>query len=188
MKKNKFIAIVITLSAAFTTSFGQDSRTDNHTVTVAIPNIAILDLEAGTKNFTSTFSMPGAAAEAGEKINVPAANNDLWLNYTSILPSTGVASRRVDVKADVLVPGVNIKLVAGAITTGAGTRGTPTAGITLSTTDQPLVTGIGSGYTNTGVNNGHQLTYTYEALDGNFSAIRANNHTVTVTYTLVDVI
>jgi hypothetical protein len=188
MKKNKFIAMAVTLSAIFTTAFGQDdTRTDNHTITVVIPNIAILDLEANNKDFTSTFAMPGAGSgEAGDKIGVPVNNTDLWLNYTSILPATGAASRRVDVKASALVPGVDIRVLAATATTGAGTLGTPTASFILTTADQPIVNTIGSAYTVSGISQGHQLTYSFEALEANFGNIRAASTPVLVTYTLVD--
>jgi hypothetical protein len=168
MNKNKFIAIAIALSAVFTNSFGQnDTRTDNHTITVVIPNIAILDLEATARDFTSTFAMPGTGTgEAGDKIAVPVNNTDLWLNYTSILPATGAASRRVDVKASALVPGVDIRVLAATATTGAGTFGTPTASLILTTADQPIVNTIGSAYTVSGKSG--TSAYTLRALEANF--------------------
>ncbi|MDP1813823.1 MAG: hypothetical protein Q8K92_05180 [Leadbetterella sp.] len=183
MKRILAIAVITFLS--FKVS-AQDTGTDNHQISVVIPNIALLDLESSaSKNFTSTFVQP-TPLEAGQKINVPANNTDTWLNYSSILPATVVLSRRVDVKLDTPVPGVGISVVAGAATTGFGTKGTPTSAVTLTATNQPLINTIGSAYTASGASNGHNLTYSFTAADANYGNLRAATTVVTVTYTLVD--
>ncbi|SEI71641.1 hypothetical protein SAMN04487995_1846 [Dyadobacter koreensis] len=164
--------------------FAQDTRTDNHQIIVEVPTVALLDLEtSGTKNITASFIQP-TLLEAGQKIAAPALNNTLWLNYSSI--QEGTTTKRVDVKVNEVVSGVDINLVAGASATGAGTKGTPTAGFILTAADQTLVGGIGSAYTLTGSGNGHQLTYTFAAEDANYAALRSGSTTVTVTYTLAD--
>ncbi len=181
MKQIKIIAIVVSLMFLGSKASAQDTPTDNHTITVVVPNVALLDLEATTRNFTSTFVQP---TEAGTKLTVPVANADLWLNYSSIIGGL-ITSRRVQVKINALVPGVDIALTAAAASTGAGTRGTGST-VTLTAIDQNLVTGIGSAYTGTGISSGHNLSYAYTALDANYGAIRAASPVVTVTYTLVD--
>jgi hypothetical protein len=166
----------------------QDTQTDNHQITVVIPNVALLDLETSvSKNFSAAFTQ-ATPFEAGDKITIPVANSDLWLNYSSILAATGLGSisRRVDVKASALVPGVTISVVAAASTTGFGTKGTPTAAVTLTTADQPIINTIGSAYTVSGPSNGHKLTYSFAALDANYAALKAGSTVVTVTYTLAD--
>ena len=181
----RILALALIAFLGFKSS-AQDGVTDNHQITVVIPNIALLDLESTvTKNFTSTFVQP-TPLEAGEKITAPANNTDTWLNYSSILPATVVLSRRVDVKLNALLPGVDISVVAGASATGFGTKGTPASTVTLSTTNQPLINSIGSAYTVTGASNGHNLTYSFAAADANYENLRAASTAVTVTYTLVD--
>ena len=181
----RILALALIAFLGFKSS-AQDGVTDNHQITVVIPNIALLDLESTvTKNFTSTFVQP-TPLEAGEKITAPANNTDTWLNYSSILPATVVLSRRVDVKLNALLPGVDISVVAGASATGFGTKGTPASTITLSTTNQPLINSIGSAYTVTGASNGHNLTYSFAVADANYANLRAASTAVTVTYTLVD--
>lgn len=183
MKRILAIAVITFLS--FKVS-AQDTQTDNHQITVVIPNIALLDLEAtGSKDFTSTFVQP-TPLEAGQKINAPSNNTSTWLNYSSILPTTVVLSRRVDVKLNAPVPGVDISVVAGTSASGFGTKGTPTSAVTLTATNQPLINAIGSAYTVSGVNNGHNLTYSFAAADANYGLLRAASTAVTVTYTLVD--
>ena len=189
MKPLKFTLLGLLFATIFVfDANAQDTQTDNHQITVVIPNIALLDLEASvSKNFSAAFSQ-ATPVEAGDKLTIPAANTDLWLNYSSILPTTGPGStsRRVDVKASALVPGVTISVVAAASTSGFGTKGTPASAVTLTTTDQPIINTIGSAYTVTGPNNGHRLTYSFAALDANYAALRAGSTVVTVTYTLAD--
>ena len=186
--KQLFTLSLLFVTASVLEAVAQDTQTDNHQITVIIPSVALLDLETSvSKNFSANFTQ-AAPAEAGDKLTIPVANADLWLNYSSVLAATGLGSisRRVDVKASALVPGVTISAVAGAITTGFGSKGTPTSAVTLTTTDQPIINTIGSAYTVTGPSNGHKLTYSFDALDANYAALKAGSTTVTVTYTLAD--
>lgn len=169
------------------TIMAQDTQTDNHVITINVPNVALLDLETsieGGKNFEANF-IQGTPLEAGEKITDPEDNSDTWLNYSSILPS-GTESRRVDVKASVLVPGVDIKVTAGKSATGKGTLGTPAGEVTLKTDGQEIVSKIGSAYTTSGPSNGHKLTYVFEANDDEYGKLVEQKTAVTVTYTLAD--
>src|SRR5690606_24399510 len=117
----KLLAVLGMLSVAYT-SYGQvDALTDNHTITITIPSVAILDLEpSDSKNITATFIAP---AEAGNPLAAPANNGTLWLNYSTIL-SGSVTSRTVtahisngyDVNS-----GLEVALQAGAAAgTGVG--------------------------------------------------------------------
>ncbi len=167
----------------------QDGASATHSLNITVPAIARLDLEAASSTtLAATFV---DTQEAGDDITNPSNNTSLWLNYTSILPTTGVTSRTVKVKLSTAVSGVDVKISAGAATAGGkGTKGTPAGSpITLTTTDQDLITGIGSAYTVSGVSNGHNLTYSFEASDTNFGLLRGSStaQTATVTYTLADI-
>lgn len=166
----------------------QDTKTDNHTVAITIPEVALLDIEATTKNFSASFASP---TEAGSPITPPSNNTDLWLNYSSIVTPSGGAdpSRKVSVKASAVIPGVNVNVTAATATaTGAGTMGTPVgSAVTLTTADQDLITGIGSCWTDTGVSKGHQLTYAIGLTSaGTYGSLVSGTTTLTVTYTLSD--
>ena len=112
-------------------AFAQDALTDNHTVTVGVPEVAILDIE-------------------------PSASN--------------------------------LKLTAGAPANGVGDVGTAGSQITLSTTAQTILTGIGSCYTTDGVNNGSNLTYevALPVSTTDYNSIFISSTAVTVTYTITD--
>ena len=113
------------------------------------------------------------------------------MNYSSIQSAADV-TRTVSVKIDALFPGVDIKVAAATDAgNGDGTIGSAGAGtLTLTTSDQTLITGIGSCYTVTGASNGHNLTYTMAgattgaASYADFTSV--SQSVVTVTYTLSD--
>lgn len=182
------MAVLGMLSVAYT-SYGQDALTDNHTITITIPSVAILDIEpSGSKDITVAFAVP---TEAGDSLLAPSDNNTLWLNYSTILNGT-VTSRKVTAHIStgyVANSGLAVGLEAGAATgTGVGTLGVPVAGpVTLTGTAQDIVTGIGSAYTQTGASQGHQLTYSFKTVPGSYSQLTAGNTILTVTYTMTDV-
>ena len=161
----------------------QDTNTDSHTITITVPAVSLLDLEtADSKNFSAAFVAP---TEAGNPITAPANNATLWLNYSAI--QTGTTTKKVAVKASAVLAGLDISLVAAAPAGGAGTLGTPASSITLTAVDQTLISGIGSGYTDTGTSKGCLLTYHFAANTTNYGLIRSGTAAaITVTYTLSD--
>lgn len=185
MKRNLGLAVFALGTILSVSAIAQDTETDNHVITVKVPNVALLDLEsASRKNFNAKFKQD-RPLEAGEKITNAEDNSNIWLNYSSILPD-GTASRHVDVKISEVVPGVTIKVKAGNSSTGKGKKGSSAGRVTLSATDQPVINGIGSAYTETGDNKGHQLTYSFNAPDNTYKNLVAKDYAVTVTYTLTD--
>ncbi|UBM57474.1 hypothetical protein LAG90_11655 [Marinilongibacter aquaticus] len=184
MKSTKLITILLAvfIATACLESYGQDTNTDNHTITVTIPSVALLDLEtSGTRNFTAAFTAP---TEAGDNLTAPSDNTDLWLNYTSVI--TGTATKKVTATLSELVDGVDIKLAVASSSTGSGDKGTPIgSATTLSTSATDVITAIGSAYTVSGASSGHQLTYSFVAEDANFADLASGSTTVTVTYTMI---
>lgn len=191
MKKPNFSFLlpvaVLVLSARLS---AQDTNTDNHTITISVPEVALVDIEpAATKNITLGFTAP---TEAGNPVVANAANNTLWLNYSSI-KSVADPTRNVSVRLNALVPGIDIRVTAAAATgAGGGTLGVPAAQLVLSAADQTLISGIGSAYTGNGANNGHNLTYSLAPGSGPggvavYADLQATATTVaTVTYTISD--
>lgn len=188
----KTISTLLVLSGiAATSTFAQatDDKDDFHTITVTIPEVAILDLETSSASSAITLAAV-APTEAGNAIDfTDASNSDLWLNYSSIIGSSTEPSRNVTAALGTAVPaGVEIKVTASAATaTGAGVKGTTAGEVVLSTTAQNVITGVGSCYTGTGVNNGHQLTYVMSLKTGEYGQLDFDNSgDITVTYTLSD--
>ncbi|MCS3871704.1 hypothetical protein J3D55_004620 [Chryseobacterium ginsenosidimutans] len=191
MKKTKFTLALSLIALAVSANISaQDTNTDNHTITISVPEVALVDIEpAATKNITLGFTAP---TEAGNPIVANASNNTLWLNYSSI-KSVADPTRNVSVKLNAILPGIDIHVTAAAATgSGGGTLGTPAAQLTLSAADQTIISGIGSAYTGNGANNGHNLTYALAPGSGPggvavYADLQATATTVaTVTYTISD--
>lgn len=180
-----FVVSLLLCNVAYAQS---DTNEDSHTITITIPEVALLDIEPNaSKNISVTFTH---SDEAGDPLAAPANNTSLWLNYSSILKAGGATARAVTVSiTSGTAPGVSIKVVAGTATGGQGTLGTPTAQVTLTGSAQSIITGVGSAYTGDGASQGHQLTYAFEAADANYANLRSNAGSpdvVTVAYTLAD--
>jgi len=187
MKKLYTALFVSSLALSATVNAQTDDKDDNHTIGIEIPELALVDIEpSGSKNITMDFTLP---TEAGLPIVTPTNNTALWLNYSSI-KSVSDPTRTISVKLDALVAGVDIKVTAAAaVAAGGGTKGSPSAQLTLTATDQTIISGIGSAYTGTGAFSGHNLTY--ELAFGttgvaNYSDLTASTNTATVTYTISD--
>ena len=166
-----------------------DDKDDSHTLTVDIPEVAILDIEGGT----AITLEPDAPTEAGDPIDFTSdTDNSLWLNYSSIIGSTTEPTRKVTVAVTGTLPtGANLKVVAGAadINDGGGNLGTPAAEVTLAavSTEYDFINNVRSCYTGDGANKGHQLTYSMTEDNANYGALDFDeDYTVTVTYTLSD--
>jgi hypothetical protein len=186
--KNAVFAFVM-MAGTYCSVNAQDSKTDNHTVNVTVPEVALLDLEqTSARNFTMTFVAP---TEAGLKLSNPLTDTRMWLNYTSIVTASGPdMSRMVKVKTSVNPPPGITFSVEATPTAAVGKVGTTGTGaqVTLDINDSDLVTGIGSCYTGDGNAKGHQLTYraTAPASGPNFAQLIAGTTAMIVTYTLTD--
>ena len=190
MKKVLIVVLVLMYTSAMNVLLAQDNNTDDHTITFTIPNVALLDIEGGTTiDLGPEMPTPLEAGEAPDWTVAATEDNSLWLNYTSIKPS-GVTSRKVSVKITGTLPDNTTLKVESAAPTGIGGLGTAAAQLTLSTSDQDIITGITSCYTLNGDDHGANLTYK-ASLTGtaNFGDLDAQSlgSSVTVTYTLVDV-
>jgi hypothetical protein len=189
MMKRKLLAFAILGIASAYTAHAQDDKDDNHTVQISIPEVALLDLE-GSAGTAVTLSVQ-APTEAGLAVDFSnAKDSSVWVNYTSIVGSTTEPSRKVTVKiTNGAVPGGMLLKVAAAADAGNGdgTLGSSAGQVSLSSTDQDFITGIGSCYTGDGANNGHNLYYSLE-LDpnaGSYANIDFDEATtLTILYTI----
>ena len=175
---------------SFTNLNAQDDKDDTHTLTVDIPEVAILDIEGGT----AITLEPTAPDEAGDPIDFTAdTDNSLWLNYSSIIGSTTEPTRKVTVSVTGTLPtGSNLRVLAAAadVNDGGGNLGTPVGSeVTLAATgtEYDIITNVRSCYTGDGDDKGHQLTYSLTEDNGNYGALDFDtDYTVTVQYTLSD--
>ena len=167
----------------------QDDGNDAHNVTINVPEVAILDIEPAAS--TAITLAPEKPTEAGLALDFTNATNDeLWLNYSSIIGSTTESSRNISVviQSGTVPGGMVLKVTADVDAgNGDGTVGTSAGEITLSGSAQNIITGIGSCYTGHPENNGHQLTYVLELDAGNYSALDFDDSNVlSIVYTISD--
>ena len=185
--KKLSLAIIAILGMSFGALAQADTKTDNHTITITIPEVALLDIElaGASKNISTTFTAP---TEAGLPITGPTTGlNTLWLNYSSIVESAGAdMSRTVTVSATSLVPGTVLNVSAGTPVVAGGSGGTPVAITSITATGQTIISGIGSVYTGDGVGAGSNITYSLTAPAGTYGSLMAGSTPVIVTYTLSD--
>lgn len=148
---------------------------------ITLPVVTLMDIEP-SGNITLNFTAP---TEAGNPLANPTANTTKWINYTSAIAPAG-ANRRITAAVNSVIPGVNIRLQAGAASgAGGGTLGTSSGQVTLTTTPITIISGIGGAYTGNGANNGHNLSISLAPGSYNNLATLANT-VVVITYTITE--
>jgi hypothetical protein len=181
---------ILALTFGTFSAAAQDKNNDKHTIDIKIPEVAILDLETTGKS--GVIALEGTAPlEAGNALDFSKAiNSELWINYSSIIGKKTEPTREVTVQiTDGNVPsGLEISVEAAKDAgKGEGTVGTPAGALTLSTSAQKIITGVGSVYTGNGANAGHNLTYKMKLATGKYGDIDFDQTgSITVTYTLSD--
>lgn len=156
-----------------------DVQTDSATATVTmqIDEIAVLNVTGNPGTLTIIAPGTGGATPSNP------SDDSTYLQYTSTVPS-GVRQITAGWEASDTAPaGCSLKLEA---TPSGGTNEGSTAGqITVSSSQQAIITGIGSCATGTLGTDGAQLTYTL-SLDTMTSLIANESQVVTITFILTD--
>lgn len=167
-----FLMISCTISA---------QNTGNRTIALTLPVVTLIDIEP-TGPITLVYSAP---ADAGRPVTTPSANMTKWINYTSAIAPGGI-SKRITAAVNQVIPGVHVRIQASAASgAGGGTLGIPSAQITLTTTPQTIISGIGGAFTGNGAYNGHQLNISLTTnIYANLSA--RTNTPVVITYTITE--
>jgi len=175
---NYFKILILAVCLFSSSLFSQ--TTGNRTVGITLPVVTLMDIEPAG-NITMNFTAP---TDAGRPLIAPASNTSKWINYTSAIASGGT-TRRITASVNQVIPGVNIRLQASTASGGAGVFGTPNATVTLSTTAQTIISGIGGAFTGNGSNNGHRITITLSA--NTYASLSARTNTpVVITYTITE--
>ena len=187
MKKLVFALFVL---VATTNIFAQDTEQDSHSLTIGIPEVALLDIESVTSNSISLNAT--APTEAGEKVVFNQSNSDLWLNYSSIVGKNSSRDITVQITDGDVPSGIDLTVVAASYEgDGEGTMGeVDSESITLDDKKaSTIIKGIGSAYTGNGAKQGHNLTYKIAQNDDKDAYSELNfeeSTTLTITYTLSD--
>lgn len=155
--------------------------TINSNVGINLPSIALLDIE-NSGGINLNFTAPN---EAGNSLGNNSNNNSAWINFTSSLGS-GV-SRNVSayISSGVSPSGYSIVLETAIYSgAGGGQLGYRLPFVSLSNMPQKVIDNIGGAFTGNGLGNGYNLRYSIAIT--NYGALRKENTTFTITYTLTD--
>jgi hypothetical protein len=183
------IALFSIFVGSFNAQAANDDKKASHNITVGIESHALV----GLSSEDAITLQPAAPDVAGDGLDFSAGsttNSSIWLNYSSII-SKSSNSISVSMIGDDLPNGVTIELLAADdAKKGKGKVGTSTGkGIELEEgKDKVIISDIKNGYTGTGINAGHQLTYTLKMDDtgDNYADLTAKDFTTTITYTITE--
>ena len=171
---------VVTLILGVIVAAGAFAQADSHTVSVNIPQIALLAINGG--NVTLAVQEPGTPGNPG----TGDSNADTRLFYTSLVP-TGGFNKITAGAAGALVPGGTSITVEATSITATGTGGTAAGPVTFTNMlggAQDFVTGITSAYTGITATDGAVLTSTLSFSDYTAFRALAAPEVFTVTYTI----
>ncbi|WP_167617623.1 hypothetical protein [Maribellus sediminis] len=163
-----------------------DEHEANHKAKVNIPNVALLSLQFEEN---SSLDLTGsAAAIAGDQINLNTdQKSGVWINYSSV--SEKNQKRKVTASVSGTIPqGITLKVKAEkSVGNGKGELGQSKGFVKLSETPADIISGIGSCYTGTGIQNGHLLSYEVDVDEAVFYRNSEQQPAlVSVVYTLTD--
>jgi len=184
--QNLFIATALLFA---TTVINAQAKKDSHTVTIGIPQVALLDIESTTG--TAITLDATAPTEAGEKVEFTqedSTDSTLWINYSSIVSGKATREVTVQITGGDIPKGIELSVEAQQYAgDGQGTMGRAisTAIVLDDKKAATIIEGVGSAYTGNGAGSGHNLTYKI-AQTGSYSDLEIADSSLTIMYTLTD--
>ena len=188
--QNLFIAASILFT---TTVINAQTNEDSHTLTIGIPEVALLDIKSGTTTTNDITLNATAPSVAGNAVTFNQTDSSLWINYSSIISAKNTSRAvAVSITGGTVPLGTELTVQAGTCSEGGeGTYGTvANAAVVLTGTPMSIISGIGSTYTGNGTGKGHNLTYRIQqsSLAGSYAQLNFDQSTtLTITYTLSDI-
>jgi len=176
MKIAKFTAALALILSCGAAAFA--AQTDTVVINATVSPILCVHATGAPAALTLQSPATGGEVPAG------GADSSTYLLYTSTI--TSATTHRITVALGAGLPtGVRLRLQATAPAGNkAGTLGTPSAALLLSTTTQDLITGIGACYTGTSAGDGARLNYQLSVANwASYKAFAASSVTVTFTMT-----
>src|SRR5690554_4011183 len=193
MKKlSIYLVNLVLVFGLSTAAFAQsnDSETATHSINFDIPTSALIDIEGKDGNTNITLT-PSAPTEAGLGYDFSTAtDNSLWLNYSSIVEKGKTRKITATLNNGQHLPkGLTLSVHAAVATNdGKGDKGKSTgSAVVLDHQSKEIINGIGSCYTGDGVSKGSNLSYNLNFDESEYKFLVAENHNLTVTYTITDV-
>lgn len=147
------VVLSVFLMLSFFLAVAQD---DNHKVNIGVPNVALVSVKSG--NYSKVLFQPENPNQSGNFLSTTGSDTDLWINYSSV---AGKQKRAVMVALEdgSLPPGMDLFIAAKKSVSGKGEIGMPVGKVKLSNKPSVLIQNIGTAYTESGAQKGHQLNY-----------------------------
>lgn len=188
MKFSHTILVLILMSCTSGILVAQNNSA-NHELNVEIPEVALLGLVS--ENSSDISFSASSPVQAGNSIDFKNGNqnNDIWINYSSIIKNSFHRRKIVAFVQGEIPEGVHLKVKASeAEGSGKGKLGHPAGEIVLSENPADIIFDIGSCYTGNGTSNGHILKYELEYVGNSqvYAGLNAEKTTFHVVYTLTD--
>jgi len=157
-----------------------NARAQSHSVSLTLPSFAKFGVVPAGAAINVARSTP---AQGGDMISI-ITDNTKWINYTSSVISGRTRSIMVR-QLDALPSSVYLRVVCGNCPTCLeGNCGNGTT-VSLSGTDQLLVSGIAGCHTGSGISSGRQLTFRLDVSNWTtLTAFSASN--IRIQFTMVD--
>lgn len=181
MIRSKVTWIIIFHFLFFGKIFTQTEFSDLY---ITVPEICLVDVEPQIGTISLPLTSP---TDAGAGIGAAATDDSRWINYTmSLSPTSNTRMVSAQITGGVVPSGLSLQVSAANYSgSGSGNFGATTGTITLNTTPQSIITGIGGSFTGNGVANGHQLTFNLVVTD--YAQMRTSSQsTIEVTYTITE--
>jgi|GEM_PF-425177 len=162
-----------------------ESNTATATITLGVTEVSLL------KASEVVINLQLNQQEAGQSVESSKSDSTARLLVSSVISTSSTRTLTAKITGGVVPVGTHLDLVAMQPNANfVGSHGTIAPPITLDGTDKPVITGIASCYSGTGVSDGYPLKFTY-ALDLNsstYESLRASSGTqVVITFTLTAV-
>ena len=150
---------------------------------ILISGISYAQNSITISNTTSVALYFTTPIDAGLPVN-NVSDNSKWLNYTtSVTPPEPTVSITVEIASGFVSNGMELRVEAGTCTGSCeGDPGTPTGQVTVTYEPRVLINNIGTCTTGSGINVGHQLTYSIVITD--YALIRASSPTINLLFTI----
>lgn len=169
------------------TNAASDTATDSHTVSVTVPDVALLDIVDDGGNAPSiTCEVPNN--DAGANMTCTATNATVAYHMTSNIEANSSKSRTITASINETIdPSWKLEITPDVPTEGTEVLGTANSGADINfagvaaNATKTLVTGIQNGATT-----GGSFEYSLEPTNGAALAHRTSATPLTVTYTITD--
>ena len=149
---------------------------------VALPEIALLDIEPNNSTITLSLDAP---TEAGLINTTKQLSSAKWINYTSALPDGQTRSIYAQLSYGTVPSGTNLTISTGSASGGQGAYGIGAGSLNVNSSPKLFISSIGSCYTGNGSGNGHAVGYKLEVT--NIANLDFNASTnVGIMFTLID--